>query len=617
MSPRGALKRALPLRRVLLLVTLSAIAGVVGLRVASLQAMLRGTQADVLLITNRNAGASTTFAAYRSVLQEEGIPHHWLLSSNLALLRGRDLARRYPTIVLPDGLVPSLPDQAADSLRDYVNDGGNLAVVYDAGVIDPSGGYRASALLAGLTGIEYGRRVAHGRIGQVRFNSAAQARAWGIPTGKLTGGSTLGGYSYGALKYPTVSARVVDPATYVIATAGRTPLIAINRTGKGRTIFVNLPLGAIKGEGDDLPLRSFLRTLTQRLAPTPRLIPAPNGVGGLVISWHIDSKVETRGVPNLFRHHLVRPSLSEEFDITAGPDRDARGDGLGLDACGRGRALVRQLMPFGDIGSHGGWLHNGFADALERGTLRAPEAEKLIKRNGDCLTRVTGRPVRSYAAPGGVNPQPDTTKILKHLGIGSYYYTGDTGAPPNRTFSGGRMLSRTMWAFPVMPNGRYASIGEMARVGHLGPRAVGKWLNQTLDYVDREQAVRLLYSHPYDLLRPGYSEAYRRFLDRVDARVRAGRLTVRTMPAYARFMTRFVKTTFSANRDNGKVHLRLSNPSGLREITIALPRGYASLTDSLPADVRRRRDADGSQRLTVTSTATAIEFQLSMPREVR
>jgi len=47
------------------------------------------------------------------------------------------------------------------------------------------------------------------------------------------------------------------------------------------------------------------------------------------------------------KEHILRRDVPMEFDVTAGPDRDVLGDGLGFDACGRGKKYLRMLMPYG------------------------------------------------------------------------------------------------------------------------------------------------------------------------------------------------------------------------------------------------------------------------------
>ncbi|MDQ4057640.1 MAG: hypothetical protein M3124_00785, partial [Actinomycetota bacterium] len=47
--------------------------------------------------------------AYDSVLEEEGIAHSWISTRDLVLLDGGELARRFETLIFPDGLVQQMP----------------------------------------------------------------------------------------------------------------------------------------------------------------------------------------------------------------------------------------------------------------------------------------------------------------------------------------------------------------------------------------------------------------------------------------------------------------------------------------------------------------------------
>lgn len=71
-----------------------------------------------------------------------------------------------------------------------------------------------------------------------------------------------------------------------------------------------------------------------------------------------------------------------------------------------------------------------------------------------------------YSAPIGVFPQPYNTKALDSMGVEVYYYTGDSGSSINRTFYNGEMVSEKVLAFPIVPSGLYASLGEMHELGH-------------------------------------------------------------------------------------------------------------------------------------------------------
>jgi len=167
--------------------------------------------------------------------------------------------------------------------------------------------------------------------GNVHFVAADTARLWGVPSGKLYRGSVVGGYAYGSLTYPMANARAIAEDLELLAVSEEVPVLSLRKVGAGTALWVNLPLGYLKAYSDDMPLRATLRTFLFDITGIPHLVAAPEGIGGLVIDWHIDSAVEWEGVPALIRNGFVREGLRMQFDVTAGPDRDEEGEGGGAE----------------------------------------------------------------------------------------------------------------------------------------------------------------------------------------------------------------------------------------------------------------------------------------------
>jgi hypothetical protein len=205
------------------------------------------------------------------------------------------------------------------------------------------------------------------------------------------------------------------------------------------------------------------------------------------------------------------------------------------------------------------------------------------------------------------------TRVIESLGIRAYYYTGDTGSAPNRTFHEGEMVSERAWAFPVMPNGIYASIGEMVKSGQ-SPAQVEDWLDGTLDYVVDERTTRLVYSHPYDLRNPAYRHAFSRFLDRAERLQDNGMLRVDTMDYFARFMTRFVSTRFSFSRAGGALHVDMSNDDALEGLSFQVPQGWLAEGFEVPPGLRAAGSDDGYDRFVVTSEGRELSVSFPLAR---
>ena len=581
-------------------------------RTSTLQAIAAERNVRVALVYTRGGGhaADQIRAAYGETLLEHGIPFRWIASTDLALFDGDELSRSYSAIVFPDTLDRRVSEDAVASLTSFAALGGSVAVIGDAGSRTPDGTYRPGSLFASVSGVDAFlyrslRDRAFGR-GNLHFSNTDALSRWDVPSGKTDAGS-LSSYGYGALDYPYAIADVVDTGVRVDAEHARTPLLSVRKVGRGSVVYMGLPLGYLRAHSDAFPMTMLASYLT-RLNDLPHLVAAPDGIGRLVIDVHIDSSNEFVGIPNLRRRGLLRRSVPMEFDVTAGPDLNRTGDGLGFDACGRGKPFLETLMPYGRIGSHGGWAHNEFAAKVAAGDYSREQIRSLIDRNDRCLTSVTHVPVRSFAAPVGEHPQPLMTGILDDLGIVGYYYTGDTGAPIERPFFDGTLVSSTSWAFPIMPLGDVASVAEMRRA-HISPTRVASWLEQTADYAAEQHGIYLVYSHSYDFLYGGYADAMSHFLDHVEGMQHAGTLQTTDMVTAATFMTRFVRTSSSFSRAADGVHVHLANAGGLRSIAFAIPTSWLG-ADALPSELRKTGTDHGYTILAVASDRSELDLTL-------
>jgi hypothetical protein len=164
-----------------------------------------------------------------------------------------------------------------------------------------------------------------------------------------------------------------------------------------------------------------------------------------------------------------------------------------------------------------------------------------------------------------------------------------------------------------MPNGIYASIGEMIKSGQ-SPARVEDWLDGTLDYVVDERTTRLVYSHPYDLREPAYRDAFSRFLDRAERLQDEEMLRVDTMDYFARFMTRFVSTRFSFSRAGGALHVDMSNDDGLEGLSFQIPQGWLAEGYEVPQGLEARGSNDGYELFVVDSGAPELSASFPLAR---
>jgi hypothetical protein len=522
-------------------------------------------------------------AAYESVLQEEGVPFESVDIYQLVANRADTVVKHVPAVILPDSLVQNIPAQFNQWVREYLAAGGNLLVVYDAGVKHQTDIFLDTSALSDITGLDtiadVKAKPQSSDTGHVVFSSEAAREYLQFPAGKTVDSLALSSYSYEKLNYPLARSRPVKaiPEKNIFAygmTADKEKFPVIVRTdhGKGTVLFIGFPLGLLKASSDDLPLRAVLRTFLFTITGIPHIMNVENGLGSIVINWHIDSNVEHQVWPRMKKMGLLRAGVPASFHITAGDFCDHPGDNAGFDACGSaiGRRLTKLMARYGAIGSHGGWAHNWFAKNLEEGFFSEAEIRQYIQKNTACLESIIGKKIVEYSAPVGVHPQPITTRILEDMGFNSYYSTGDAGSAPNRTFYNGAMITNNVIAFPIMPYGKSASLYEMRTQDKRPEQAVKKWFLDVLAYVDQNRTVRLVYSHPYNI--ELYPNAVRAFLDRVETLQKQKKIAAHTMGDYAAFFLRLLKTTYSFNREADQLVITLKNPEGLGGICVALPK---------------------------------------------
>lgn len=539
----------------------------------------------VLIIYNRADQHKTSYDidSYLSVLTEEGVPCESAEIAKLIKTPAKQMAKNVPAIIFPDSLLQHIPEESVKWVKEYLNNGGNLAVIYDVGVKKGQGGdvYLDQALLSDIVGFNY---VTFNKYedksytnGQIKFKNKAAADLFEIPPGKLSDNLVLSGYFYGDISYPVARTQNITAEfpgivfAQALTTEGEVyPTIVLKKYGQGNVLYVNMPLGYLKASSDDLPLRAFLRTFLFHIIKIPHLVNTNQGKGKMVINWHVDSNGEWKSIPSIIGNKYLDQALRSSIHIAAGDFLDKPGDGFGFDACGGGKTYVQKYLPYGVIGAHGGWGLNWFARKLEKNKLWKYEIRRHIKKNKRCLEYITGYVVAEYSAPLGVHPQTVTTKVLENMGFNSYYFTGDGGSAPNRTFSDGKMVSDKVIAFPMSPYGKFASLDEMKKAGITG-KDVQKWLRELADYVIEKRTTRIFNSNLDDIFE--YPQAVGNFLQYLKLKQASGELQVEPMSEIAKFFLRFIKTQYTfRNQENG-LSVILKNPEGLYGITVAIPRG--------------------------------------------
>lgn len=535
-------------------------------------------EVKVLLAYGNEREKDQILNTYQSVLDEEGVSYKAINVNELFLRSPSQTAIQNPAVIFSDGIVTYMPDDAGKWIESYVKAEGNVAIIYDAGTKNEQNRYRINSnYLDGVLGLDMMAYSRMGKkaysLGNIIFKQKNAADFFEIPPGKIDENGTLCGYQYGPLSYPVSQVKIIDTIGIKVFATDQygTPLITLKQIGKGNILYVNTPLGYLKGRSDDLLLRSVLKTFLFRIAYIPHLVSSPNAKGTVVINWHIDSSVELNALPWAFQNNYFRKDLVQSFHITAGPDLDVVGDKLGFDATGKGRSLVEKIMSYGKIGSHGGWRHNWFAKNIQEGLFGKDEMKHYIKMNNDTLESIVGYKMTEYSSPVGVFPPKTSVEIMEELGIKAFYYLGDAGSAPNRTFFDGHMLSGDVIAFPVMTFGRNVSFYEMTK-SQWSEEKVEETYKDLVDYIVKNRTIRLVYGHPHDIYDYGYKTAEKHFLDYISNSQKDGKLQTRTMTDIAEFLLKVVKTEKKFLLEKDTLHIEIKNGNGLKDLVVAVPK---------------------------------------------
>jgi hypothetical protein len=499
-------------------------------------------------------------------------------------------------LILPDSIHRQASDLLIATMHRFVAAGGKLMLVYDAGTFSLEGAYAAGrSRLSDLAGVDY---ALYDQLGdktiqwsKVRSTNVI-VKQMDIPPGKYypfvleTGTSAakagasispgasfeieLRRYKYGDLQYPgfVTSGKYAGEVLFHSSHG----LVAGEQSYQnGTVLFVNLPLGYLKGNTDGLLLHAFLKYFASHTLSLPYLMPVPDGVGGLVLNWHIDSNAAIKPLEQMNSWSLLQQG-PYSIHITAGPDAGKMGDGLGFDVDHNSisQDLIHKYLGLGySIGSHGGWIHDYFSAHVETGNPK--DLEVFLALNQEALQRVSKKPVAEYSAPNGNQP-PWVTQWLEKHGFVAYYFTGDTGMGPTQGYRNGERESHHVWAFPILHLDRAAGFEEMSSESY-SRSEIQRWLVAVTDFATDHRSVRLMYFHPPGILQ--YHDLIDRWMEQT-ARLQAdGRFRWYTMTELANFLNSREQVKWKVSNNQGLVTLEATHPQTLNHETWRLPERFS------------------------------------------
>jgi hypothetical protein len=545
----------------------------------------------LLLVSDQIPKDDSRVTIWKDAAAEEGI--------NLAIMHDSEFLRpwtdrlAYAGIILPDHVHTVVGEILYHELHDYVEQGGKLMLVYDAGTKSQNNTYfPGKAIFSNMAGIDYAlydrlrdKTIALGAL----LGTQENLDMLQIPPGKympatklrnphplladrkpMAGGwHTITGYGYQKFQYPGFvsgsayrgQALLLSPA--IGLAAGYQPY------GKGGTLFVNLPLGYLKGRTDGALLHGFLKYFSVNLLNLPILSPVPNGIGGLIMNWHIDSNAALKPIQDIEALGIYSQG-PYSIHITAGPDTRKFNDGLGLNVPKNPafQKWIRDEVKRGNtIGSHGGWIHDYFGKNVSDDNRK--DFERFLVLNKQALEEVSGTPMLEYSAPVGNQPEW-VTSWLEDQGFLAYYFTGNTGMGPTRSYRDGRLTHKRIWSFPILAYKDVAAFEEMHE-NKLTPEEVTKWLVGVADFTVRHRVARLIYFHPPGMM--FYPRAMRAWLSHT-AGMKRGKSPFQwyTMTDLTQFLNAREKVTWKTDRESDTRIFTATHPVNLSRQTWILSR---------------------------------------------
>ena len=546
----------------------------------------------VLLLPDSADTESPKIQVWLDAIEEEGFLVTVMHDSEF--LRPGTNKSLFSGIILPDQVHKKASDSLVSTVANYVENGGKLMLVYDAGIWSLEGRYTSNSSrfsdLAGVNYAHYNKLREKTVTWQPILASAETFSALRIPPGKYHTYDSLAAqlsekapvidtnktqadktYSISGYGSALINYNVYETSNQydgeILLQSPKGDVIAGQRQhGKGTVLFVNLPLGYLKGRTDGLFLHSFLHYFANKIVQLPYLATVPAGVGGIVMNWHIDSNVAFRPL-KMIKDLGIYQQGPYSIHITAGPDAFFVGDKGGVNVP-KNKRIQNWIKYFQEkdyeVGSHGGWIHDRFGIHVTNKPTK--EFESYLVKNKQALEKVLGKSVTEYSAPVGNHPEW-VTGWLSQNGINSYYFTGNTGMAPTRSYREGVLKYANVWSFPILPYRDMAGLEEF-QDNKIKSSVVKNWLIQTTEFTANTHTIRLIYFHPRGVLH--YKSAVRAWLDKADKLQRQKRFRWYTMSGMSEFLTKRTKVQWDFKIDQDRYIFSANHPDSLNNFTWVL-----------------------------------------------
>jgi hypothetical protein len=525
---------------------------------------------------------TTTLTVYSQMLEEEGFPHEVVDARSLEGLTPQELKGKFIALILPEDVDRNVSKALAHLVERYVSEAGGKALIgFDAGTVDEDGRTRTEWLFSSLTGIGSLTRRTGTPPDEVPGSSGRYLGPWVIPQDS----PLRRYYEEGVLSGNTAKIHaipVVQEYHWQLSGVESTPLaygregaggsedaIMTSRTypSGGAAIYVNGRPGSLKMRGNnDFMMRDPLKYFLIDVARMPRMVASPDAIGGLALSIHVCSGVYFKDLDRILKKNLLSGEIPFSFSITAGPDSDLPGDGKGFDAANpqKGLPYLRKLEQYGSIGAQGGWVHNYWAYHFSE--ITREKKKEYIDKNFDVLAKLTGTPVTEYAAPGGIH-SIEVSDFIAARGVKAASIPTSFCSPPTHGWFDGKREDR-FWLFGYTGS-QYGMALENMLSGGRSAGDIENDLRKIIDTVAERREIRLFYTHPISIAT--HPDMWKTVQDYVLEKVRAGRISVRTVTEFASFLDRHQKARFSVERLQDGYRIRAESTVSMSGLSFAVP----------------------------------------------
>lgn len=567
---------------------------IIGLILTSLAHGATGNQTLILLLPDGQPTNDVKVTLWLDAAKEEGLSVDIMYDNEFigAVAKGVKLSG----LILPDQIHLRASYTLIKAINDYVSLGGNVMLTYDFGMQTDDGSYLLKSIFSPMVGVDYGgvdSKIGFGPIvgmdntmwqlqvppgltmdykGRFSiFPSKPQWNSSGKPS-RIEPSSlpqAISGYLQGIISHYSYITDTEYSGTALLVSPQHGLAAGINNHGKGKVLFVNIPLGGLAELTDSMLLRGFMHYFGVEMLQLPRLSIMPDARGGLVLNWHCDA-MEAEDPINTLDIFGVWDRGKFSINFTAGPDTITIGDGLGFDIPNNRtmKKWITILKKKGHaIGSHGGWIHDYYgANADENNSA---EFLKYLALNADAIKAVTNQTALEYSACEGNNPLW-AMDWLEQQGIVGYYYTGDTGCAPHRAYRDGAMRNPKMWAFSITPFGKYATWEEFDE-NDISEDDVERWYYSLMDFVVKYRTTRLIYMHPQGAQHHRF--VLNKLFDRADLYASQGIFKWYTMAELGQFENTRLKTVWNiTDLGSDNILFEATHPVSLETMAWLLPK---------------------------------------------